>query len=231
MSYSSKLFSTNEDVLRVAKRHILFVLLHTAPYILGGIVLWAFAGVGYWLDFRFAGALAAILLAVSLAPLGIALYRFLWWRAEEYIVTSLRIVQVEGILSKRMLDSSLGQVNDVEMNQPVLGRMFDFGDINIITGSDVAINDLHGISQPFEFKKALIEAKSRFDGQSPRRNRLSDTDDTERAHDNRQVKRGGSNVEDMARVLAALTELRNSGVLSEAEYQAKLQEVMMSSKA
>jgi hypothetical protein len=31
-------------------------------------------------------------------------------------------------------------------------------------------------------------------------------------------------------VLAALTELRNSGVLSEAEYQAKLQEVMTSPK-
>lgn len=228
MSYSSKLFSANEDVLRHAKRHVLFVLLHTAPYILGGIVLWAFAGVGYWLDFRYAGALALVLLAVSLVPLGIALYRYLWWRSEEYIVTSLRIVQVEGTLTKRTLDSSLGQVNDVEMNQSVFGRMFDFGDINIITGSDVAINDLHGISQPLEFKKALLEAKSRFDGQSPRRNLSGPSDAT---NNNRQVERSDSSVEDMARVLAALTELRNSGVLSEAEYQAKLQEVMTSSKA
>jgi uncharacterized membrane protein YdbT with pleckstrin-like domain len=228
MSYSSKLFSTNEDVLRIAKRHILFVLLHTAPYILGGIILWTLAGVGYWLDFRYAGVLSAILLAVSLAPLGIALYRFLWWRSEEYIVTSLRIVQVEGTLSKRTLDSSLGQVNDVEMHQSIFGRMFDFGDINIITGSDVAINDLHGISQPFEFKKALLEAKARFDGQSPRRNRTHDTDTP---RDTRNVQSADSNIEDVARVLAALTELRNSGVLSEAEYQTKLQGVMTSSKA
>ncbi|CAN5528578.1 hypothetical protein BH24CHL1_BH24CHL1_19610 [soil metagenome] len=220
MSYSSKLFSTNEDVHRVAKRHVLFVLLHTAPYILGAIVLWSLAGLGYWLDFRYQGVLAAILLAVSLAPLGIALYRFLWWRAEEYIVTSLRIVQVEGIFSKRTLDSSLGQVNDVEMNQSVFGRMFDFGDINIITGSDVAINDLHGISQPFEFKKSLIEAKSRFDGQGLRRNRAADADTPRDTRNNQST---GSNVEGVARVLAALTELRNSGILSEAEYQAKLQ--------
>lgn len=226
VSYSSKLFSENEDVLRVAKRHILFVLLHTAPYILGGIVLWALAGVGYWFDFRYAGVLAAILLAVSLVPLGIALYRFLWWRAEEYIITSLRIVQVEGILSKRTLDSSLGQVNDVEMNQPIFGRMFDFGDINIITGSDVAINDLHGISQPFEFKKALIEAKSHFDGQSPSRHRASNVDTPRHTRDVQST--DANNVEDMARVLAALTELRNSGVISDAEYQAKLQEVMTS---
>jgi uncharacterized membrane protein YdbT with pleckstrin-like domain len=227
MSYSSKLFSTNENVHRVAKRHVLFVLLHTAPHILGAIVLWSLAGLGYWLDFRYQGVLGAILLAVSLAPLGIALYRFLWWRAEEYIVTSLRIVQVEGIFSRRTLDSSLGQVNDVEMNQSVFGRMFDFGDINIITGSDVAINDLHGISQPFEFKKSLIEAKSSFDGQGPRRNRAADADIPRDTRNNQST---GSNVEDVARVLAALTELRNSGVLSEAEYQAKLQEVMTSPK-
>lgn len=228
MSYSSKLFSTNEDVLRIAKRHILFVLLHTVPYILGGILFWVLAGVGYWFDFRYAGVLATILLAVSLAPLGIALYKILWWRAEQYIVTSLRIIQIEGILSRRTLDSSLGQVNDVEMNQPIFGRMFDFGDINIITGSDVAINDLHGISQPFEFKKALLDAKARFDGQSPRRNRAYDAN---MPRDTRNTQSTESNVEDVARVLAALTELRNSGVLSEAEYQTKLQEVMTSSEA
>ncbi len=227
MSYSSRLFTPNEDVLRRAQRHVLFVLLHTGPYILAAILLWILAGVGYWLDFRYAGVLALILLSISLIPLGIALYRFMWWRAEQYFVTSLRVVQVEGILSKRTLDSSLGQVNDVEMNQSVFGRLFDFGDLDIITGSDAAVNQLHGINQPFEFKRALLEAKSRFDGQSPPLTRqVADDETTEK----RRVVSTGSHIEDVSRILAALSELRNAGLLSEAEYQAKLQEVMTSPK-
>lgn len=228
MSYANKTLTDNEDVLRRAHRHVLFVLLHTAPYILGAVLLWLLAGLGYWFDFRYAGILAAILLVVSAVPLSIALYRFMAWRAEEYIVTSLRIIQVEGILSKRTHDSSLGQVNNVEMHQSVFGRMFDFGDINIITGSDAAINDLHGLNQPFEFKEALLEAKAIFDGQSPRRSRPAGGAP---AVQRSQADTGDQHVEDVARVLAALSELRNSGVLSEAEYQAKLQEVMIPPQA
>lgn len=226
VSYSSKLFTPNEKVLRSAKRHIIFVLLNAAPYILGALVLWILAGVGYWFDFRYAGALALILLAVSLMPLGIAIYRFMWWRAEQYYVTDMRILQVEGILGKRTHGSSLGQVNDVETLQSVFGRMFDFGDINIITGSDVAINDLHGISQPFEFKKAFLEGKARFHGQGTRSTGWTGQDGA--SDDPGSTSSGSANVEDTARVLAALTELRNSGVISDAEYQAKLQEVMTS---
>lgn len=227
MSYATRTLTDNEDVLRRAQRHVLFVLLHTAPYVLGAVLLWILAGAGYWLDFRFAGVLAAVLLLVSLVPLGIAIYRFMVWRAEEYIVTSLRIIQVEGILSKRTRDSSLGQVNNVELHQSVFARMFDFGDINIITGSDAAINDLHGINQPFEFKEAILEAKSIFDGQMPRRNRGAGN---QSRVEPRSTGSGDHEVEDVARVLAALTELRNTGVLSEAEYQAKLQEVMVPPK-
>lgn len=225
MSYQNRLLGTNERVLRRAHRHVLFVLLHTGPLILLALVFWLLAGLTYRYISRFEGFIALVLMIASLVPLGIAVYRFLWWRAEEYMVTNFRIIQVQGILSKRTLDSSLGQVNDVEMKQSVFGRMFDFGDINIVTGSDVAINDLIGIDQPFQFKRALIDAKSQHDGHIPQ---TFTSEVPTMPGEAPTADRSDADVEDTARVLAALSELRNSGVLSEAEYQKKLQEVMTS---
>lgn len=224
MSYRDRLFAEQEQEIRQAHRHVLFVLLHTLPLVFLGLLCWGLAFLSYWFIPRFEGIIALVFLLLSVIPLGIAVYRFMYWRAEEYIVTNLRIIQVEGILSKRTLDSSLGKVNDVEMTQSVFGRMFDFGDINIVTGSNIAVNDLHGIDQPFQFKKAMLDAKSQYEGQSPRRGHESMRQTARETADGRN--RATVTVEDTARVLAALSELRNSGVISEAEYQEKLQQVM-----
>lgn len=224
LSYRDRLFANHEHEIRQAHRHVLFVLLHTVPLVLLGLLLWGLAFLSYRYIPRFEGFIALVLMIASLVPFGIAIYRFMYWRAEEYIVTNLRIIQVEGILSKRTLDSSLGKVNDVEMTQSMFGRLFDFGNINIITGSNIAVNDLHGIDQPFQFKKALLEAKAEFEGLSPRSE--WDTDRIRTLERETPARDPKDQVEDTARVLAALTELRNSGVLSDAEYQEKLKKVM-----
>ena len=240
MSYQDRLLAEHEQVKRRAHRHVLFVMLHTMPLVLLGILLWVIAGFVLSRVDTYPGIIAVILLAISLVPIGIATYRFLWWKAEEYIVTNLRIIQVEGIASKRSLDSSLGRINDVEMKQSVFGRMFDFGDITILTASSQAINDLHGIDQPFAFKRALLEAKAEFEGiwpaaqpeaayaaqgatnaagpggnhqRRPQSEQRPEMDDTAR-------------LDNTTRMVAALSELRNAGVLSEAEYQEKLQRLM-----
>lgn len=224
MGYRDRLLAEHEREMRQAHRHVLFVLLHTMPMILLTLLLWGLVVVNYWFSHRFQGIVAVILILASLVPLGIAAYRFMWWRAEEYIVTNLRIIQVEGILSKRSLDSSLGKVNDVQMKQSLLGRWFDYGDIDILTGSQQAVNDLHGINQPFQFKKALIDAKSEFDGISSGRQIRSGYQRQPVARQEPALE--PQETEDTARALAALTELRNSGVLSESEYQDKLREVL-----
>jgi len=217
----------NEREIREAHRHVLFVVLNTLPLIFVGLLLWGLAFLSYRYIPRFEGVLALLLLVGSLVPLGIATYRILWWRAEVYIVTNQRIIQIEGVLAQRTLDSSLGKVNDVELRQSVFGRMFDYGDINILTGSAQAVNDLHGIDQPFQFKKALLQAKAEFEGQ--RREAPREPYAFADIGDKTPVRQPAPLAsEDTARILAALSELRNSGVLSEAEYQEKLKALLAS---
>lgn len=238
MSYQDRLLGENERVIRRAHRHVLFVLLHTLPLATIGVLLWVLAALNFYYDVFFPGIIAAILLLVSLIPIGIAVHRFLNWRNEEYIVTNFRILQVEGILSKRVLDSSLGRINDVETKQSMFGRMFDYGDVYILTGSSQSINDLLGIDQPFQFKQAMINAKTVFEGvvpdtYQPENSQAAFAGAAQQTNHRRHTPvptaadmQDTSRLDNTTRIIAALTDLRNAGVLSEEEYQEKLGKLM-----
>jgi hypothetical protein len=218
--------ATNEREIREAHRHVLFVVLNTLPLIFLGLLMWGLAFLGYRYISSYEGVLALVLLLGSLVPIGIATYRILWWRAEVYIVTNQRIIQIEGVIAQRTLDSSLGKVNDIELRQSLIGRMFDYGDINILTGSKQVVNDLHGIDQPFQFKKALLQAKAEFEGhRGNAREPYAFADVGDRTPVSQPPPLAS---EDTARILAALSELRNTGVLSETEYQEKLKSLLAS---
>jgi uncharacterized membrane protein YdbT with pleckstrin-like domain len=220
MAYLDGLLGEGEAVLLKAHRHPLFLILHSIPYVLLVLVLWAAAIWSLVADFSAHKILGYVLLAVSLYPLARAVQRFLIWKREEYILTSYRILQVEGLLNKRSLDSALEKVNDVLLTQSIFGRMFDYGSIEIITGSDKGINNLAGIKDPLVFKRALIDAKKALERESrgvmaataPERQQFAPA-----AHDDTM---------DAARLLAALTELRDSGVITGDEYETRKRELL-----
>jgi uncharacterized membrane protein YdbT with pleckstrin-like domain len=93
--------------------------------------------------------------AFPMAPLGFFLVLvplfgmtrdFLVWYNRQYIVTNRRVIQTAGLFSKDVVDSSLEKVNDVKMSQSFWGRLFDYGDIEILTASEVRANIFRSIA-------------------------------------------------------------------------------------
>ncbi len=196
MSDLHGLMGDGEHVLVSARRHPLFLVGHLALYIIGGLVL---IGAGIWAATALPIIVAAILWVASLIPLAFAAVRFIAWRNEVYSVTNYRIIQIEGILSRRVFDSSLEMVNDILLTQTLIGRMFNYGTIEIITGSDIGLNQLDALKDPYAFKRAIVDA----------RNVLAD-------HGHAPV------VDDrQSQLLTALQDLRTSGLLTDAEYEIK----------
>ncbi|MBU6359190.1 MAG: PH domain-containing protein [Chloroflexota bacterium] len=64
----------------------------------------------------------------------------LMWASNLDVVTTRRFIQVRGILSKSSFDSSLEKINDVAMQQSVIGRILGYGTVSIMTASDVGLN-------------------------------------------------------------------------------------------
>ncbi|HUG95247.1 MAG TPA: PH domain-containing protein [Pleomorphomonadaceae bacterium] len=102
---------------------------------------------------------------VALVLLLVALGRIAWviwgWRNTEFLVTTRRIIRAEGILNKRMSDSSLEKVNDAHLTQNLFGRIFGFGDLDILTAADElgGIEDFPLLADPVDFKIAMLNQK------------------------------------------------------------------------
>jgi len=69
------------------------------------------------------------------------------------------VLQLKGVLGKEVIDASLDQINDVKTEQSLLGRMFNFGDVDVVTASAILTDEMKHIARPLEFKRALMDAK------------------------------------------------------------------------
>ncbi|HSO30352.1 MAG TPA: PH domain-containing protein [Candidatus Sulfomarinibacteraceae bacterium] len=160
----------------------------------------------------------AIVLVVSLAWLG----KHYWsWYAQDYIVTNRRVLKVEGILNKRSADSSLEKINDAVLVQNLFGRIFGYGDLDILTAADVAIDKFRMLDNAPGFKKAMLDEKHSLE--------------TEFAHQPgpplRAPGTGGApprpmTADEVTRALGDLATLRDRGALSVDEYEAKKRDLL-----
>jgi uncharacterized membrane protein YdbT with pleckstrin-like domain len=141
---------------------------------------------------------------IVLLPIASLVRDALVWSHHEYIVTNRRVVQIFGVFNKNVIDSSLEKVNDVKMEQSMFGRIFNFGDIEILTASELGINRFTFIGDPVGFKTAMLNAKYELE-QNERPYGLP----------------GGSQMMDVPRLIQELDALRRQGVISEEEFLAK----------
>jgi hypothetical protein len=74
-------------------------------------------------------------------------------------VTNRRLLKVTGILNKRSADSSLEKINDAILSQSIWGRMLNFGNLEILTAADQAVDRYYMLNNPKEFKKTMLTQK------------------------------------------------------------------------
>jgi uncharacterized membrane protein YdbT with pleckstrin-like domain len=146
-------------------------------------------------------------LILVIVPLIGMLNDIMVWRNKAYIVTNRRVIQISGVFNKDVVDSSLEKVNDVKMSQSFFGRMFGYGDIEILTASELGVNLFHEIAQPIEFKTAMLNAKERMGFEEM---------GMEMHHTNA----------DIPSMIEKLDTLRRRGILSEQEFQQKKAELL-----
>jgi hypothetical protein len=155
--YLINLLGENEHILFVTRQHwlVLFGEILSEMVIaavLGGLVtlIWMF-----WLPDPLVpfGYLLLLLPAVSL------LRDLLIWKNRQYVVTNWRVIQIAGVFNKEVSDSSLEKVNDVKLEQSLLGRLFGYGSIEILTASELGVSKFNKIGRPIRLKTAMLNAK------------------------------------------------------------------------
>ena len=149
-------------------------------------------------------------IVVAVAPLAEVIHLTLDWYNERYIITNRRVMEIKGIVNKHVRDSALEKVNDVDMKQSVVGRLLRYGTVQIITGSDIGVNLFRRISNPVRFKREMLNAKEGIHPSNP----------TQRGAD---AAPADAEIPDL---IAELDDLRQKGILTEEEFQAKKKELL-----
>jgi membrane protein YdbS with pleckstrin-like domain len=228
MAYIDELLGRDEQVLYDGRQHS-FVLISnilTEMVLIGVLIAAGVASQTAFRDRLFNGWPIGqlVLIACGLISLFVLISAFLdylRWNNEQYVVTDQRVIQIRGIFNKAVIDSSLDKINDVELRQSWLGRIFNFGTIEILTASDVGINEMRQIGRPLEFKRAMLEAKHNYtrgfgylDPQSVA------------AYTQPAPPQPASGQNDIQQTLQKLADLRDQGLLSQAEFEAKKRELL-----
>ncbi|HWQ14749.1 MAG TPA: PH domain-containing protein [Roseiflexaceae bacterium] len=224
MAYIDELLGRGEQIRYVGRQHT-FVLVSNILTELFLIALLIAAGVASQVAFpnrviagQSVGQLVMLAcVVISLLVLASAFLDYFRWNNEQYFVTDARVIQLRGIFSKEALDSSLEKINDVELRQSWLGRIFDFGDIEIITGSDSGVNYFRRLEHPLEFKRAMLEAKQDYSRGYGYLDQQGVAAYMPTPHDSGN---------DIQATLRKLADLHNQGLLSDEEFETKKRELL-----
>jgi uncharacterized membrane protein YdbT with pleckstrin-like domain len=206
-SYLNSLLGDKEKILLVTHQHW-FVLMGKILVELAFMILLVIGITVAMIAFN--ANWASLLYLLLLIPAFFIFMKILFWRNQQFIVTNHRVIHINGVINKNVIDSSLEKVNDVKLTQSYLGRIFNYGDIEILTASELGVNLLKRINEPIKYKTAMLNAKEA----------------TEHMVTMDRSGEGSVNGSDVPGMIVQLGELKAKGLITDAEYNQKKTELL-----
>lgn len=232
--YADSLLADGERVVLRARQHWLATLIdgrYPWALLVAGLVLLVLSGsIGEpfhtWLGW-------AVVVLIVAALLWLIRIYWAWW-AQDYLVTNRRVIKVEGIVNKHTADSSLEKINDAVLDQNVLGRMLNYGDLDILTASDTAVDRYRMLEAAPRFKREMLNQKSALEQEYARPMMPSPPLRASVANpppepatpppprpESREPTRPAMTPDEVTRTLASLADLRDRGAISPEEFEQK----------
>lgn len=149
--YIDEILQPGEKVLYSTNAHWIYFL----PAIIG----WIVAGVFLVLS-GMVPAGPSVLICLSLAAISAiaALYKTVtaWFHrwTTETDVTNFRVVHKTGFVQRQTFEMSVDKVESVDVNQSILGRILNYGDVTVL-GVGEGGKTLDTIASPLAFRNAI----------------------------------------------------------------------------
>ncbi|MGV1005528.1 MAG: PH domain-containing protein [Candidatus Nanopelagicales bacterium] len=163
-SYADSLLTTSEHVVYRTRKHWIAPVVIALPatfIILGGVIALL---IHLLVDIRGLNQLTLwggwIAVLVGASWLGNSFAR---WASMEYVVTNQKVIKAWGILRKFSESASLEKINEISMEQGLIGRVLGYGTLQVRTASDSADLRYWAMETPQEYRKEILEAKHAYE--------------------------------------------------------------------
>ena len=134
--------------------------LHWITFLAAGFVLLLFTG-----GALFVAAVdnnqgvAFVIFLIGILPLA---WSYLRYRCSEFAVTDKRVLIKTGMIRRHTLETLLNKVENISVEQGLLGRMLDYGTIQV-TGTGSTKETFTNIIAPLEFRKQVQGATLNYE--------------------------------------------------------------------
>ena len=154
--YIDEILQPGEKVLYSTNEHWMYFLPAIAAWavVVAFLVLWRLVTADVLMFVCLALAAIAGLAALYLT----ATASFHRWTTETD-VTNMRVVHKTGFIKRQTFEMSLDKVESVDVNQSILGRLMDYGDLTI-QGVGEGTGTITTITSPLEFRSAITTRPS-----------------------------------------------------------------------
>ena len=205
MGYAEKNLAPGETILHRARYHWVFYRFSIAVLVLAGFLGAASLYARHAQAGDEVGRPLALLAAAFVA---IALVAFLARRVranvDEFVVTSRRVIRKVGLVAREIQQAPLEKIQDITIEQGVLGRMLGYGTVIVETASEKGMLVFPAIAAPESFRNHVW-------GQAPAKPEIAPSPAPSVAAQTR---------------LEELESLKQRGLVSQEEYAAKRQEIL-----
>lgn len=205
MGFPRRLLAEHEKVVFDLKPHWLALAAPAAWTVVLAVVYVIAASIAAGRSWE-AEVQAAVGIATTLAWIYLALIPFLRWQSTHFVLTSDRLITRYGIIAKNSKEIPLERINDVAFNQTVFERMVGAGDLMIESAGERGQTRIANVRKPEEVQLMIYK-------------------ETE-ANNARMMRPAESAEASIPDQIEALARLKAQGVLSEAEFEAKKEELL-----
>jgi hypothetical protein len=190
------------------------------------------AGVVRWLSPTGEGIVGSIGGLFDLVSTGLLLVAIAWivynvavFLSANFGVTNMRVLRYEGIIRRRSSETLLTMLTDVQLTEPLLGRMLGFGDLRILTASGSAgVDVFETVKAAAALRTAIQEQKSVALGMGATIQPTQPGPPV--SAPSASAASAPATADDAAKALAALGDLHTQGLITDEEYAAKRSEIL-----
>jgi uncharacterized membrane protein YdbT with pleckstrin-like domain len=201
--FSNKLLNEGEDVVLALHPHMVFFV-RSGLALIASLALGIFMLVNHWQGLSL--AVAGVLVLLALVWVGLT---YATWATINFVITTDRLIYRHGVLSKHGIEIPLERVNTVFFHQTLLERLVGSGDLTIESAGERGSESFSNVRKPSAVQNEIYRQME--------------------ANENRKFDRIGAGhaaAPSIPDQIAQLDRLRQQGTLTQAEFDAKKQQLL-----
>lgn len=112
--------------------------------------------------FSLAPSVGVVLLIITLVIVIYFIYMIFERKINIWAVTNLRVIDEYGVFSHNAKESPLDKINNVSFKQPFIGRIFNYGDVQIQTAAEMGATSYRYVTSPKLLKETISKCQEDY---------------------------------------------------------------------